>query len=70
MLTSWGRAPFKHPPPSAAAALGAGSLSHPFRHQASLTFSLADLRVSSSIHFSVLRLSSNAFLISRIISLA
>ena len=37
---------------------------------ASLTFSLADFRVSSSIHFRVLRLSSNAFLISRMISLA
>lgn len=36
----------------------------------SLTFSLADLLVSSSIHFRVFRLSSNAFLISEIISLA
>lgn len=42
----------------------------PVKLLAGHTFSLADFRVSSSIHLRVLRLSSNAFLISRMISLA
>lgn len=60
-----------HPPSSTGGCgLCARSLSQPRKHQVGLTFSLADFRVSSSIHFRVLRLSSNAFLISMIISLA
>lgn len=44
-------------------------LPHP-RQAPGLAFSLADFRVSSSIHLRLLRLSSNAFLISKMISLA